>query len=145
MDEEELVTIARFELANEAELAKLHLEEAGIRACLTDAETVNMDWLLGAAVGYIKVQVAASQAEEATQVLADHAPPADADASADDEETDEITKCLSCGQTLADDVEKCPSCGWSYDGEPEPEMPAEPAADTSTAIKEKSTDITADS
>src|ERR1043165_3719990 len=63
--DEELVTVASFQLANEAELAKLHLEEAGIHSFLADVETVNWDWFLGQAIGYIKVQVLQSQAEAA--------------------------------------------------------------------------------
>ncbi|MBI1831411.1 MAG: hypothetical protein HYR84_08175 [Planctomycetes bacterium] len=127
MDDEELVTIAKFEFANEAELAKLHLEEAGIKAYLADAETVNWEWFLGNAIGYIKVQVASSQAEAAAQVLADHAPTTtEADTDTADEEKDEPTKCLSCGQELPDAATQCPSCGWTYEGEPEPEVPPAP-------------------
>jgi hypothetical protein len=64
-----LVTVATFDMPHKAELAKIALEEAGIRAEVNDREIVAMDWLLLNAVGGIKVQVAETDAERALVVL----------------------------------------------------------------------------
>ena len=113
--DEELVTVAGYRFATEAELAKMHLEEAGIPAFLADAETVNMDWLLGNAIGDIKVQVARSQAEAATEVLAARQNPP-SEAEEDDEPENAPAGCLSCGKEIPEGESKCPACGWTYEG-----------------------------
>ena len=64
-----LVTVARFDLAGQAHLAKNALEAAGIKAVLTDEAIVAMDWLLSNAVGGIKVQVLEENADRAVTVL----------------------------------------------------------------------------
>jgi hypothetical protein len=63
------VTIARYQFLSEAEAARMHLEAAGIHAFLIDVETLNVNWLWGNAIGYIKLQVAESQADAALAVL----------------------------------------------------------------------------
>ncbi|AWM37695.1 hypothetical protein GobsT_42920 [Gemmata obscuriglobus] len=64
-----LVTIATFEQGARAHLARGVLEEAGIRATVTDEAVVTMDWLLGGAVGWVKVQVLEEDADRAVAVL----------------------------------------------------------------------------
>jgi len=64
-----LVTIARFDLAGQAHIAKNALEAAGIRSVLADEQIVAMDWLLSNAVGGIKVQVLEEDAERAVSTL----------------------------------------------------------------------------
>lgn len=64
-----LVTIATFDQPPKARLAHNALEAAGIRAVVTDETTVAMDWLLGNAVGWVKVQVLEEDAERAVTVL----------------------------------------------------------------------------
>lgn len=64
-----LVTIARFDLAGQAHLAKNALEAAGIRSILADEQTIAMDWLLSNAIGGIKVQVLEEDAERAVAAL----------------------------------------------------------------------------
>jgi hypothetical protein len=64
-----LTTVASFDLAAKAELARNVLEAAGIPAVLADAEIVAMDWLISNAVGGIKVQVREEDAERAAAVL----------------------------------------------------------------------------
>ncbi len=66
---DKLVTIASFRFLAEAEAARMHLEGAGVPAFLSDKEVVNIDWLLGNAIGYIKLQVPESQAEAAQAIL----------------------------------------------------------------------------
>jgi len=104
------VTVGTFRFVYEAELARLHLEEAGIRGFITDAEVVNMDWFLGNAVGYVKVQVARHDAETAVAILAEKLPVPSAAANAEDD----TTTCLACGTTLPPGDSTCPTCGWSY-------------------------------
>src|SRR5207249_616655 len=67
--DDDLVTVATFRTAPEAELAKTALDAEGIEAFVADAETVTMDWLLGIAVGDVKVQVARSVAAQAREYL----------------------------------------------------------------------------
>ena len=110
-DPGELVTIATFSFPYQAEAAKLHLGEAGIGAFLADFETVTMDWLLGNAIGNIKVQVPRADVEAARAVLADRTPPAAADTDDDDSG---VTQCLSCGREIPEQDSACPACGWSY-------------------------------
>ena len=52
---ENLVTIATFDSPAEAEVARLALEEHGIRAFLADDNLVGMNWLLSNAVGGAKL------------------------------------------------------------------------------------------
>jgi hypothetical protein len=64
-----LVTIATFDQAAQARLAKNALDEAGVQATVTDESLVAMDWLLSNAIGGIKVQVWDEDAERAVAVL----------------------------------------------------------------------------
>jgi hypothetical protein len=64
-----LVTIARFDLAGQAHIAKNALEAVGIKSVLADEQTVAMDWLLSNAIGGIKVQVLEEDAERAVTAL----------------------------------------------------------------------------
>ncbi|QDU18588.1 hypothetical protein [Urbifossiella limnaea] len=64
-----LVTIATFDQVVMAQMAADALRAGGIDAVVTDAEVVSMDWLLGQAVGGIKVQVREDDAERAVVEL----------------------------------------------------------------------------
>ena len=65
----ELVTVASFTNVNDAHLAKLRLDMAEIESVLIDAETVNMDWFLGRAIGMVKLQVHEDDAARAEEAL----------------------------------------------------------------------------
>jgi hypothetical protein len=65
----QLVTIATFDLPTKARIAQNVLEKAGIKAVVTDEAIVTMDWLLGNAVGWVKVQVLDEDAERAVAAL----------------------------------------------------------------------------
>jgi hypothetical protein len=109
---ETLVTVKTFQFLPEAEAAKMYLADHGIRAFLADAEVVNMDWLLGNALGYVKLQVANDQAEAAEAALQEFSlKPFHEDEADDAADTD---KCLSCGADLPAPQSVCSSCGWSY-------------------------------
>jgi len=66
---ESFVTLATFGTVAEAELARNLLREEGLNAFLADAETVNMLWPVGGALGGIKLQVAAEDERRARTVL----------------------------------------------------------------------------
>ncbi|MBA3314389.1 MAG: hypothetical protein M3552_19740 [Planctomycetota bacterium] len=116
---ETFVTVATFTTLPEAEAAKLHLQSEGIPVNIVDAEIVNMDWLLGNAVGYIKLQVPESRAEAAAALIeliaverrrrraAREADEDDGRDAADDQQ------CLACGTEMCD-TDACPKCGWSW-------------------------------
>lgn len=121
---DELVTIGDFQFVAEAEAARMYLEAEGIRAFLADAETVTMDWLLGNAIGYVKIQVPREQAEEALAVLEKMR--ARREKHEGDDEEGDIPACLSCGAKLPAARSSCSACGWSYandEGEPAEEEP----------------------
>ena len=67
----QLRTVAAFDVAYKADLAKAALEEAGIPAVVTDREIVAMDWLLAPAVGGVKVQVSEEHLDRAEDILND--------------------------------------------------------------------------
>jgi len=112
---EDLVTVATFNMVPEAEMCKLRLETSGITVFLADASTVNMDWLIGNAIGCVKVQVPAAQAEAAEAAIERMR----AEQAAD--EDDDVDRCLECGAAMPEEADACPACGWTYAGEEEEE------------------------
>lgn len=113
--EDQLVTVETYQFLPQAQAAQLQLEGNGIQVFLADAETVNMDWLLGNAIGNIKLQVPRDQAEEALNLLEDmrHKASERLD-DEDDEEDGPYTECLVCGAEIPEEQSCCPCCGWSY-------------------------------
>lgn len=103
----DFVTLMTFTNAPDAEVKRLPLEAEGIKTYLTDAEIVAMDWLLGNAVGEIKLQVARADAERAVAILKSipHTEPVKAQENV----------CLSCGGPMPESVDTCPKCGWTYE------------------------------
>src|SRR5262245_9680830 len=65
------MTVATFGDLVEANLARNRLETGGVQAVLADVETVAMIWSLDNAVGGIKLQVRAADAEQARAILAE--------------------------------------------------------------------------
>jgi rubrerythrin len=118
---DEFVTVATYPTLPEAEAARLMLETEGIPAMLSDAEIVNMDWLLGNAVGYIKLRVPPQQAETAFRLLGQidderrrRRAEAEEDVDTGRPVSDDMV-CLACGAAMPEDEDRCPVCGWSYD------------------------------
>jgi hypothetical protein len=72
--EEKLVTVAVFQTPYEAGLAKAKLEASGIPAFVADEFTIGSNPLYSNALGGVKVQVPASCAEEASELLAVNPP-----------------------------------------------------------------------
>ena len=115
--EDQLVTVETYQFLPQAEAAKLQLEGNDIQVFLADAETVNMDWLLGNAIGNIKLQVPCDQVDKALALLEEMRDKVSQRKSEEDEKDDEDTDetvCLACGAELSEDQARCPSCGWSY-------------------------------
>jgi hypothetical protein len=64
-----LVTLARYDSAGEARLAKAQLEDAGILCMLANAEQSGLAPMFDAAEGGVQLKVAADRADEARDVL----------------------------------------------------------------------------
>ena len=64
-----LVTVATFENATQAQVARNALEAEGIRAALGDEMTVDLFWNLSNAIGGVKVQVLEENADRAVEIL----------------------------------------------------------------------------
>lgn len=115
---EKLVTVATFDTPADAEVGKLLLEEKGIRAFLADDNLVGMNWFLSNAVGGVKLQVAASDVDQAGEILAS----CQTSKMPMQEEVPEesiIFACQECGKSITfpaerrGHVETCPEC-FSY-------------------------------
>lgn len=88
-----MITIARYSLPIEAQIARASLEAAGIPAFIADEHTINMNWLYSDALGGVRLQVPAAHAEEALALLqADHSA-----AVTSEQPADETPRCRQCG------------------------------------------------
>ena len=103
---EPLVTVATFSLPTAAEAQKLLLEHEGIRAFLADDNLVGMNWFLSNAVGGVKLQVAASDAERAREIL-QRSQASWGDRPEKGCEGDVTFACEECGDHLAFPRERC--------------------------------------
>ena len=83
--DEELVTVHNANWIHDALFVKSVLEGDGIDAFVPDEHTLSVDPALGAALGGVRVQVRASDADRARQVIA-AVLNSDADGSANDPE-----------------------------------------------------------
>jgi ribosomal protein S26 len=108
-----LVTVGSYVMVSDAEFARMLLESEGIEAFVADATIVSMDWLLGNAIGWVKVQVESANEERARALLAawqeeirNRPPPSETEA----------VQCIECGQEMPQGVAICPACGWTYLG-----------------------------
>jgi len=115
----DLVTIATFYKATEAEAVRALLEAAGIPAFVADAEVANTNFLLTSAVGGVKVQTAAVDAQRARALVEAQGSFHRDEPDEDEEEEEDVTKCLACGTTIGEDEDTCPKCGWSYEPDAE--------------------------
>ena len=64
-----VITIRKFRDLPEALLAKGSLESAGIECFLVDDNMVRLDWFISNLIGGVKLQVAAEDVAEATEIL----------------------------------------------------------------------------
>jgi hypothetical protein len=139
--DEKLVTVATYRFLAEAEMARMHLADEGIQAFIADGQTITMDWFLGNALGYIKLEVAESQAQRAMAIMAKWPKPRmGADLAASDLEP---LRCLACGKRMLEDQERCFECGWSYadasadDGDVGDSKPAQDNLDEVVSVDEE--------
>ncbi len=110
-----LTTVASYDIAAKAQLARNVLEAAGIPAVVTDQEIVAMDWLISNAVGGIKVQVREEDADRAAAVL-DEKLGAEAGLASEEIDEDELAR-----QALAAAPEEEPEgAAESAEAPPEP-------------------------
>ncbi len=90
--DDELVVVARFHLAFEAQIAQARLEASGIPAFLENVGAVNADWLLSNAIGGVVLLTPISMAVEAATILASPGLDAEFDEAAERGETTRIPK-----------------------------------------------------
>ena len=98
--EERLVTIRTYSVLWEADLARVFLEQEGVRALLADENMVGMNWLYCHAVGGIKLQTPESEAPRARELLAER----ERKRGENSADTEESTACPSCGSTNVETV-----------------------------------------
>lgn len=110
----ELVTIERFESASQARIAMNALLDAGIRATVVDENAGSTLWHVGTALGGVKLQVAASDAERAMQILRDGRR-----YEAIARPTRDWT-CRACGEEIEREFAVCWNCGAAHDGTADP-------------------------
>lgn len=99
----DLVTVARFVTAWQAELLRGQLLAEGIESVLADVETATLrsDIAPWAAV---RLQVRERDVPAATRLIAEH----------DARPHDDRERCLACGAALAASASKCAACGWTW-------------------------------
>lgn len=87
-----MITIARFSLPLDAQIARSSLEAAGIPAFIVDEHTINMNWMYSDAMGGVRLQVPQAYAQEALALLrTDHS------ASLEAEQPSPPDCCRHCG------------------------------------------------
>ena len=140
---EKLVKVEKYGNVSEAELARVHLEAAGIPAFLANAQMVTTEWILGNAIGYILLEVPEDHAAAAVEVLdefrAHHKLTVSQESLAPGE-----TDCLQCGAVFEPGTSTCASCGWSYLGteevSPNDDHTPHPAADNEATKHQEMTE-----
>ncbi|MCA9043293.1 MAG: hypothetical protein KDA69_03175 [Planctomycetaceae bacterium] len=99
-----------------AELVKTTLAAAGIPAFFENAEVVQQDWMLGNAVGQVKVLVPSPFYEQAMQVLDGCRLNREERLREKNEDPGAADRCLACDAEFPQDMDACPACGWTYAG-----------------------------
>jgi hypothetical protein len=94
-----LKTIAAFLTPEDAEVAKIALDDEGIESFLEGAATVGMLWYAGNALGGVKLQVAEADVQRAKEILAQT-----------DVSSTEAWTCQHCGEKVPLGFNVCWSC-----------------------------------
>ncbi len=122
-DDLDLVTLATYPFVAEAQTAKVILEGQGIVAVLADSELVQTNWMLGSAVGYVKLQVPRQSVEHAARIVEELSRKRQQRALTPERPDQDV--CLECGATLPEDATVCSKCGWTFlsavEGQPSPD------------------------
>jgi hypothetical protein len=119
-----LTTIATFLTPEDAEVARLALEEEGISTSMEGATAVGMVWLWSNAVGGVKLQVPEADEARAREILARKAGIAEA--------AEATRRCPKCGAEVPSNFEVCWSCQFLMSGDEEPanQLPSESSLPT---------------
>ncbi len=128
----DLVTITTFENGPEAHAARLRLESEGIRAAVNDEVVVNWLWYVGTALGGVKLQVAAADAERARAIL-------DSGNFAEGSSTPGWI-CPECDSEVDAGFEVCWSCGAAFEDVKDHAVVRKPAETTRTADLDEPSD-----
>jgi hypothetical protein len=136
---DKVVTIAAFVTSAEANLAQHILSEEGIDSCLENDVSVALVCLLSNALGGVKLQVHASDAERARAVLADKLPGKADQANASSAFSG--GQCTKCGAELDPGFEVCWSCGEPVEAKAiAPVSEQVPIADSSSTLARSQTE-----
>ncbi len=109
--EPKLTTLCTYPSSIQAETVKWALEQEGITTFVADSNTITADWLLGPAVGWVKVQVAEADAVAALAVLEKHP---NLLKTYFEPKLEVASVCLSCEAAMEEADETCVACGWSF-------------------------------
>ncbi len=109
--EPKLTTLCTYPSSIQAETVKWALEQEGITTFVADSNTITADWLLGPAVGWVKVQVAEADAVAALAVLEKHP---NLLKTYFEPKLEVASVCLSCEAAMEEADETCAACGWSF-------------------------------
>jgi hypothetical protein len=111
----DLVTVANYETAVQADLAKTLLQQNGITSVLADAETATVQPYFRFISGGVSLQVAEPDAAKAVEILrAYEASVRDAGGDEALVEDEADTACIACGAAIPEYLDRCPACGWTY-------------------------------
>jgi hypothetical protein len=130
--ESRMKIIVRYLMPEEAEIARLALDDEGIASYMEGAATVGMFWHLENAVGGVKLLVAETDAERATAILAKKL-------SSSAEGGFDGDVCPQCGAKLPPNFCVCWSCGATLDDGETSDAPPQPSS-AATAIPTASAD-----
>jgi hypothetical protein len=116
----DLVTVANYETAVQADLAKGVLLANGIQAVLSHA--ARADAAPGAAqpfwspaAGGFSLQVAGPDAPRAVEILRAYEATVREGSGEEALVEDEAdTACIACGAAIPEYLDRCPACGWTY-------------------------------
>ncbi len=112
----DLIEIYRAQNLSEAHLIRMALEDAGIRVRI---EGELLQGLVGSLpLGWNsapRVMVEESQAAVAREII--QRIEIRNRTGADDDELDDVVRCLACGQVIEESEVKCSSCGWTFQRE----------------------------
>lgn len=110
----DLVTVANYETAVQAELARGVLEASGIKSLLADVQVGSITGY-GYATGGVALQVLSPDAARAVEILRAYEA-ALRDKSGEEAlvEDEADTACIACGAAIPEYLDRCPACGWTY-------------------------------
>ena len=114
----ELLEIYRTQNLSEAHLIRIALEDAGVRVSI---EGELLQGLVGSLpLGWNsapRVMVEESQASVAREIIQRMEVRNRTGPNEDEDDSDEVTRCLACGHVIEDAEVQCSACGWTFQRE----------------------------